>query len=868
MADHSGNTGRRPEDGDRPEAAPGGPHRSGTQPETFADELPAGTSLMRGQYTITRFLNAGGFGITYLARDSLDRPVVIKECFPAAFCRRVHNEVQARSRSHQDELEAIVRLFGHEARSLARLVHPNIVGVHQVFEENNTAYMSLDFVEGRDLLDMIEDKAWRADPEGIVRTLRLLLGAIRFVHSEGMLHRDLSPDNIVIRPDGTPVLIDFGAAREQASKQSRILSALRVVKDGYSPQEFYIGGAEQSASSDLYALGASFYHAIARELPPDSQTRLGAVAGKQPDPYVSLVGRVQGFERSVLASIDAALELLPKDRPQSAQEWLEMLDRKRRVSRSVSRLMTPSSAQAVGGATAPKRSGKALMLGSAACVALIAGVALTQFDLLGGSAELPVVAATQSALAEDVTTSPPSSLLVEDTQTAATDIAEAQDPLGATGGVLTSDVGVVPVALAEPDVPDGARLRDSMKLDAPGTFPAKDAKLAAADSAATPETVPREAASTAPVNEMTDHAAPSAPAMARAAPAEGVAETPPEDGAATGPTEGSLAQAEAVETATPGPLRASEEQVASTAAQPDGAAAQPGPPVQAAVAATEGALAPVRTGGPAAARGADTRPDIADGAMRDARPVLGGTLLTGIPGTTVAQAQFTGGTLVSMAAALRPDAPTAVQPFAAATPAPITAPTALEGAEVLPDAHAPKGIGPGKSIVVRAQWGVDLPFPSDSDVTVVSVNGIEISSLAEVGEAVRRTRHLGEETEIPITFGMRNDISGTIEEQAVVLPVVQTTALMNGMTFESRFSQGAWRTTLASLPGDSQTDMKPGDEIIGFVPTNTLIDRRTALSDLVQAEVAKGTTTFSFSVRRDGEMWVAGFEYNVATLSN
>ena len=208
--------------------------------DSFVDELKPGTKLMHGQYTIENFLNAGGFGITYLAKDSLDRKIVIKECFPGAFCRRSRYVVQARSRAHQNELKSIVRLFVQEARSLAKLDHPNIVGVHQVFEDNDTAYMALDFVEGRDLLDTIEDPNHTLTPPQIKKILKEVLGAVGFIHDQVILHRDISPDNILINQDLHPVLIDFGAAREEATKQSRVLSALRVVKDGYSPQEFYM----------------------------------------------------------------------------------------------------------------------------------------------------------------------------------------------------------------------------------------------------------------------------------------------------------------------------------------------------------------------------------------------------------------------------------------------------------------------------------------------------------------------------------------------------------------------------------------------------------------------------------------------------
>ena len=301
--------------------------------QTFNDELKPGTSLMHGQYTIERFLNAGGFGITYLARDSLDRKIVIKECFPGTFCRRSDTIVHARSRAHQAELKSIVRLFVQEARSLAKLDHPNIVGVHQVFEDNDTAYMALDFIEGRDLLDTLEDESEKLPPKEVEQMLIQILDAVEFIHENAMLHRDISPDNILLDAERKPVLIDFGAAREQATKASRVLSAMRVVKDGYSPQEFYIAGSDQSPSSDLYALGATFYHVIAGETPPNSQARLAAVASGEEDPYVSLSKheKATGYEKYFLDAIDKALRVLPKDRLHSAGEWKDLFVEVKRV---------------------------------------------------------------------------------------------------------------------------------------------------------------------------------------------------------------------------------------------------------------------------------------------------------------------------------------------------------------------------------------------------------------------------------------------------------------------------------------------------------------------------------------------------------
>ncbi len=298
--------------------------------DTYGDELPNGTRLLQGQYEITQYLNAGGFGITYLAQDSLDRRVVIKECFPSAMCCRRNRSVRVRSAGNEDDFASIVKFFGQEARALAKLKHPNIVGVHQVFEDNNTSYMALDFVQGRDLLDIIEQEPGRLMPSDVKRMLMRLLSAVGYVHDRGILHRDISPDNILLDVDNNPVLIDFGAAREEASRVSRLVTQQATVKDGYSPQEFYISGAKQTPASDLYALAATFYHLIAGEAPPVSQLRLSTVAEGSRDPYMPLHGSTRDYDEYFLKAIDKCLEVFPKDRILSAQEWLVEIDTERR----------------------------------------------------------------------------------------------------------------------------------------------------------------------------------------------------------------------------------------------------------------------------------------------------------------------------------------------------------------------------------------------------------------------------------------------------------------------------------------------------------------------------------------------------------
>ena len=294
-------------------------------PDAFADDLKPGTQLLGGHYTISGFLNSGGFGITYLAKDSLDRTVVIKECFPNALCRRSTSLVRARSRKHQGDFRSFVDSFVAEAKSLARLVHPNIVGVHQVFEDNDTAYMAIDFIDGRDLHDILDSTDQAFTPDQIVAMLKKMLSAVEFIHQVGILHRDISPDNILVDRTGNPILIDFGAASEQVARATRVLTGRRVIKEGYSPQEFYLTGAEQSPASDLYSLGATFYHVITGHPPPESQRRLARVAEGEQDPYQPLAGRYDGYPAGFLESIDKAVRVMPRDRIQSATDWLDWI---------------------------------------------------------------------------------------------------------------------------------------------------------------------------------------------------------------------------------------------------------------------------------------------------------------------------------------------------------------------------------------------------------------------------------------------------------------------------------------------------------------------------------------------------------------
>ncbi|MCU0902811.1 MAG: protein kinase [Tabrizicola sp.] len=545
--------------------------------DDLIDELQPGAKLLKGQYTITRYLNSGGFGITYIAKDSLDRDVVIKECFPSSVCRRSKVMVAARSRAHTAELRSIVQLFVREARNLAKIVHPNIVSVHNVFEDNGTAYMALDYIDGLDLQQIIDGEGTRLTQAEIVEITGKLIKAVGFIHSNDMLHRDISPDNVLISKTGEPILIDFGAAREKASQTNRAMSALRVVKDGYSPQEFYIAGSEQGPWSDLYALGATLYHLISDEAPVNGQARLGALAEDRPDPYVPLTGRFQGYPNGFLEAIDRVLSTLPKQRLQSAAEWLAMYNadgsspmpapvtlsepdpgtddavqrlvsdfqREAALTEGATHPAAPAPGNAaprpgpVADATpAPRGKGSAKLLGGVAvALAVVAGA----YVMLGGppSATDPLkteaaadAAATTEATpskptetAEETPVSPPvtaaGAIPALTPETTATD---AKPAIGAAEEAATDTAAAASVAPASESAaadPDAATAGEPASEDTASSAPTEDtatAEAAVSEPAAT-EPTPAEPAATEPATTETAITEPAATEPAAAEPA-------------------------------------------------------------------------------------------------------------------------------------------------------------------------------------------------------------------------------------------------------------------------------------------------------------------------------------------------------------
>lgn len=278
--------------------------------------LAEGTKLV-GDYTVERVLGAGGFGITYLARETaLARAVTIKEYFPSDFAaRKDGREAVPRSQESAGDYRWGLERFVSEAQTLAKFNHPNIVGVHRYFRANNTAYMVLHYEEGQSLKSWLKNLGRVPRQADLDKVIAPLLDALERIHDAEFLHRDIAPDNIIIRDDGKPVLIDFGSARGEIARHSKTISAL--VKPGYSPYEQYAEkNTRQGPWTDIYALGATLYFAVTKKRPPDSVLRVTK------DEYRPVSELAMGsYRKRFLRAIDKALAVDINSRPQSVSAW-------------------------------------------------------------------------------------------------------------------------------------------------------------------------------------------------------------------------------------------------------------------------------------------------------------------------------------------------------------------------------------------------------------------------------------------------------------------------------------------------------------------------------------------------------------------
>lgn len=239
-------------------------------------QLKQGTTLQNGRFRIISCIGDGGFGITYLVMDEkLGREVVLKEYFPDYMVKRdttVSHEVKTLNPGFTEEFHTGIQKFLKEAKMLAQFNSVTaIANVHDFFEENNTAYIVMDYIQGQNLKQLIKA---RTAPYSFSEALELMkpcMIALQKVHKAGIIHRDFAPDNILIDENGQPTIIDFGSSRDYVTNNATMTI---MVKHGYAPVEQYSNAVKQGPYTDVYSLGAIFYEMLTLKKPAPAVDRM------------------------------------------------------------------------------------------------------------------------------------------------------------------------------------------------------------------------------------------------------------------------------------------------------------------------------------------------------------------------------------------------------------------------------------------------------------------------------------------------------------------------------------------------------------------------------------------------------------------
>ena len=289
-------------------------------PAKEAYHIQPGSKLKDGRYTVGRVLGFGGFGVTYIGYDEqLLNKVAIKEYLPGEFSTRMPNQqavtVYTGEREEQFNEGKVKTL--DEARRLAKFQNePNIVHVYDFFEANNTAYIIMEYCDGQSLKEIMAENGPFSVDDALQIVLQVIAG-MKQVHKEGMIHRDIAPDNIYLLKDGSIKILDFGAARYATTKHSKSLSV--IIKPGYAPEEQYRSRGDQGPWTDVYALAATFYKMITGTTPPDAMER--GVKDLLKKPSKMGVSIPKGMETALLNALNVAIE----DRTASMEEFEQEL---------------------------------------------------------------------------------------------------------------------------------------------------------------------------------------------------------------------------------------------------------------------------------------------------------------------------------------------------------------------------------------------------------------------------------------------------------------------------------------------------------------------------------------------------------------
>jgi uncharacterized protein (TIGR02145 family) len=283
-------------------------------------ELPIGTTLDNGKYIIVKVLGVGGFGITYYAKHkTLHRDYAIKEFFISGRCvrntqtKKIH--LQGITKEAYDEYK---QKFIDEAKILAKLKHDNIVKVNNLFEENDTAYMVMSFVEGMTLQSLVKQKG-KLNSNIAISYIGDIADAVNYIHNHdpSILHRDIKPDNIIITPNHRAILIDFGSAREFINDKTQ--SHTIMLTKGYAPPEQYSSNSRKGSYSDIYSLGAVFYFILTAQKPIDSSVRAIETMPRPKD-------LVHSISENANRAIMKAMSMKPEDRYQNIKKFISDLE--------------------------------------------------------------------------------------------------------------------------------------------------------------------------------------------------------------------------------------------------------------------------------------------------------------------------------------------------------------------------------------------------------------------------------------------------------------------------------------------------------------------------------------------------------------
>ena len=297
-------------------------------PKTYhnnPNQLPVGT-ILRGQYVVGKVLGHGGFGITYIGWDLfLEIPVAIKEFYPTHTVNRDTTQslsVKVNTSAMVQRFEETRERFLREAKTLAKLRSiPQIVGIRGFFTENNTAYIIMEYVQGQNLRHFVQQRNGNVSAKELLPLLEPVVHALAAVHREGLMHRDISPDNIMLLPDGKVVLLDFGAAHDLEKSDADVdlsHSTEAILKHGFAPMEQYRSRGNLGPWTDEYGFCASVYYCLTGKLPPDAPTR--AIDDVHPD-----WSSIPGLTSNQRAALERGMEMRAKDRFGSMEALHEAL---------------------------------------------------------------------------------------------------------------------------------------------------------------------------------------------------------------------------------------------------------------------------------------------------------------------------------------------------------------------------------------------------------------------------------------------------------------------------------------------------------------------------------------------------------------